>query len=187
MGTDTKGYISKKIDLESIINFMQENQNFTKVEIGGHSFYNSDSSDSPRETMWIDFINKETLNFRSLFIYKGTKEIEGLFEDEGGEYTSLSLACNEESVKIMTEILEYFGGYLDINDCDDIEAHETYIASKTSPNESMEVRNQLYNMLNTVDIGYKVKCIDSILKNKNKFIELINKLDNLREGDEDKK
>lgn len=185
MSTDTKGYISKKIDFESIVNFMQENKNFNKVEIGRHSFY---YGDSPQETMWIDFINKETLNFRSLFIYKGSKkEIEGMFEDEGGEYISLTLTSNEESVKIMTEILEYFGGYLDVDDCDDIEAHETYIESKTLPNESMEVRNQLYNILNTVDIGYKVKCIDSVLRNKNKFIELINKLVSLREGEGDKK
>lgn len=40
--------------------------------------------------------------------------------DKTNNYTQLSLGSWGNSEKIMTEIIKEFGGYLDINDCDDI-------------------------------------------------------------------
>lgn len=50
------------------------------------------------------------------------------------ERVSLSLGNDEDAIKIVNDILSYFGGWIDVNDCDDI----PYVPVECNSNDKIE-------------------------------------------------
>lgn len=142
MGVDTYGRIKGKINHEDIINYIRQKIDpNVKGDIKVSDYGNVSEKDFIKETYdnsgrWIitsGFIcfKSKNGNNRSLFyFYQNCNHYENLEYYEGtelepmikSETTNINLGCNDEAVEIITEIVKYFGGgWVDKNDCDDID------------------------------------------------------------------
>lgn len=168
MSVETKGYVNSKIkgkeiydvitqeiDKDAVYNFKKENKYYGNGEIG-----------------YINF--KYNRNNRSMFIIENmsceSSEQGKLFEDD--RYTYLSLGQWGHSEEIITIILKAFGGFLDENDCDSIEAWETQILKDGAFefDEYITERNKIVELMDeSFSNADKIKFATTYLKLKDKL------------------
>ena len=110
MGVDTKLRIKEIVDIKLIETVCKKHFDDVKINV----------RNVEGECGWILFNYKGEA--RNLFFghYSDSYDEDGKYV-EVPMYTYLSLGCWGSSVEIMTIIAEYFGGWLDENDCDDID------------------------------------------------------------------
>jgi hypothetical protein len=118
MGVDTRGIINKKIDIEEVYNFILNTYDKNAV---------LDKDASPADRLPLGSIYfKDGEDQRRLFccnnedITKFSPEYPELnFSDDVHSYLWVSLGYWKNSVEIIKNIINHFGGYVDENDCDD--------------------------------------------------------------------
>ena len=166
MGVSTHGILNKEITAKQIFDvvvskFDKEAQFNITVDK-----YNNNESGS--------IFFKDTKDSRELFYcIVGDKE-EGTQYEDGLEHVSLSLGNWNNSVKIMTEIIKVFGGYIDGNDCDEIGAYYISKDGNFQYDEYVTRRNKIIDVL-TEELSeqYKIRIANEILKHKIEIKELI--------------
>lgn len=161
MGADTKGYIKGYVSADEIVNFIRQKydtnvNNGVKTDkydkLSNLDFNFIKQPNHENDSKWAltsGFISFEyNGNKRSLFYsYQNINPYENLewYKETYPEYSylpdmikservSLSLGYDEDAVKIMNDILSYFGGWIDVNDCDDI----PYIPVECNSNDKIE-------------------------------------------------
>lgn len=159
MGVNTTGYTNKNIEAKEIYDVIVDC--FDKEAVFNIELSKYDG----KELGFIYFQDGE--DKRQLF-YCITKDRENLFNDE---HVCLSLGYWGNSVNIMVEILNKFGGYVDENDCDDID--EIYIPQNNDFqfSEYIHLRNKIIDCLDdSLSTKEKVKIANQIIKNKEQII-----------------
>lgn len=161
MGVDTKGYIKGYVSADEIVNFIRQKydknakNNVTCKKYGALTDLNFKFVMQPNhenDKEWIitsGFIDFEyNGNMRCLFYsYQNINSYENLewYAGNYSEYSylpdmikservSLSLGNDEDAIKIINDILSYFGGWIDVNDCDDI----PYVPVECNSNDKIE-------------------------------------------------
>lgn len=104
MGVDTKAIIRKGVTITQLVETLSAKYNDVKV----HSTHRNDFM----QVTFLDGKDKRILSAFFLDMAKSDYKIDGVL---------LSLGYWGNSVEICTFLCESFGGYLDKNDCDDIE------------------------------------------------------------------
>ena len=185
MGADTKGLIKGYVSADEVLNFIRQKydkdaKNCVKSmkcgELSTLDFGFVMQPNHETDTEWV--ITSGFINFsyngeiRSLFYsYNNINPYENLeyYEKNYSEYTylsdmiksetvSLSLGKDDDAITIMTDILSYFGGWIDANDCDDI----PYIPVPSKLNDDIEPIKYI-----TMDDIYKVFGKNIVIKDLN--------------------
>lgn len=116
-------------------NFWKEvfcKDNLWKIKFGFISFYYQ------KEYRTL-FYNYSTVNFWDNIEYY-SKELQEKFIK--GEHTQLSISCFGNAVEVMKLICEHFGGWIDENDCDDIDPY--YIEKKLTDKYAYSFNDEFY-------------------------------------------
>lgn len=141
MGVDTKVRLNGRIKPEEILNFVKQkfdtNAKMSKIDesnlgLKSEKDYVYESYDNdPYTKSWSTSIcfNYKGENRNIFYVYSNYNAYENLamYKKYGlesmvkSETTTLILGCWGTSVEIMRTIVEEFGGWIDENDCDDIQ------------------------------------------------------------------
>ena len=170
MGVDTKGYVGSNVTAKEIYDVILQ-------EICKDADFGVDSRNTHNSIYgFIDFVDGE--DPRNLFIVENTEadsyHKDKMFKDN--RYTYLSLGKWGNAIELMTKIVSKFGGYIDEDDCDSIEAFETYIPCDNNfeLNEFTQKRNQIIKLIDgIVSESEKIKLSHIILKNAEKLKEIL--------------
>lgn len=129
MGVETNGYLNSKVSAIDLFKFIKENINENAINY--MKYEEGNCREGYVGSICFEYQNPITqeVEKRNLFVIENLEceswEYGKMFEDNKHLY--LSLGRWGESINIMRMILSHFGGFLDENNCDDIEAWETYI------------------------------------------------------------
>lgn len=170
MGVDTNGYVGSNVTAKEIYDVVLQ-------EISKDADFGVDSRNTLDSLYgFIDFIDGK--DQRNLFIVENTEadsyQKDKMFNDN--RYTYLSLGKWGNSIELMTKIVSKFGGYIDEDDCDSIEAFETYIPCDENfkLNEFVQKRNQIVGLIDgNVSLSEKIKLSHIILSNSEKLKEIL--------------
>lgn len=171
MGVDVKGALSLEIEPEDIYTIIINN--FDKNAIYGIKEENYEKIYGQKTySGFITFkYNEEQRNL----IYCQTKDYSKIFNNK--MHGNLILGKWGNSVEIITEILKHFGGYLDENDCDEVEIEDTYIAKDKdfNFNEYSRAIMLLYNQLDLPNKSneFKMTMAKQIYNNKNTIMNIM--------------
>ena len=138
MGCDTIGKIQGHIEPVYILNYLMKNidknakAKIRKIDYGPLADYVMETYDNSNRMMnWSGFIDfKYNGKNRNLFYsysnYNAYENLEyykplGLEPMVKEEKTHISLGCDDDAQKIIKDIITFFGGWFDANDCDDEE------------------------------------------------------------------
>lgn len=166
MSESTEGYLSKEITGKDVFYIItQKFDKDAKYDI---------SIDPHDNTEMGNIYFKDGNDNRKIFycIGEGT---EGIGYKEGEKYSCLILGNWGNSVKIMTEIIKCFGGYIKENDCDD-DAIPYYIPKDKDfkYDRYIEERNRVINILSPeLNDGDKILITQEILKHKKEIKEIL--------------
>lgn len=155
MGVSTKGYINNDIKWGDVYQYIKENIDDTAT----HDFRNIEGIKTHG-----DIIFKYKGENKTLFFCSTRDIIEGTEYDGSIEHGNLILCSSEYSVELMQEIVAQFGGYVDDNNCDTINA---YYIPKVSGDEfatMYETRKQIESILSGDSI-FKTNCAMAIMEN----------------------
>lgn len=124
MSVDTKGLLKGRIDIEEVANIIKNKfkTEYIKIEKEKDNVYNIEGKEFRSEYGRIFFTYKG--DNRILSYYFSTSQSDIKQHDEVNQeniYTQISLGYWGDSEKIITEIVKEYGGYIDKNDCDDID------------------------------------------------------------------
>lgn len=159
MSASTHGFLDKEITGRQVFDvIVSKFDKDAKFDIKISKYDN-------KECGSIYFQNGE--NYRSLFYcITGDKEEETEYAN-GRDHVCLILEVWNNSAQIMTEIVKVFGGYVDENDCDDIEAYFIPKDNDFQYEEYVKERNNIIKVL-TKDLSEsdKIKMATEILKHK---------------------
>lgn len=169
MGVSTNGYVSRqvtamdiynvicnKFDKDAIFDVKIENRMGTEEEIGKIYF-------NVREDQ------------RGLFLCNGENENDQNFDFNGsGKYVYLSLGNWNNSGQIMTDIVKCFGGYVDENDCDDIDAFYVPQSENMEYSDYIEEREKIVSILDEkLCNALKMQIASQILKHRDELKEVL--------------
>ena len=163
MGVDTTGYIKGYVSADEIVNFIRQKydtnvvNNVTCKKYGAltgldFKFVMQPNHENDKEwaitSGFIDF--EYNGNMRGLFYgYQNINPYENLewYKENypepkysyipdmiKSERVSLSLGKDDDAIKIINDILSYFGGWIDVDDCDDI----PYVPIECNSNNKIE-------------------------------------------------
>ncbi|EGT3606817.1 hypothetical protein FKF97_10470 [Clostridium perfringens] len=113
MSVDVKVYLNKEITPEMVLEVIKlnidkraslENENRLK----NMSLYN----------LYLTLEDRK----RSIFMMYSNEKVKNTCYNGKEEYLYLSMESDEDSISLMNKIVSIFGGYIDENDCDNIEA-----------------------------------------------------------------
>lgn len=140
MSVDVKVSLNGYVDIKEIIDFLNEIGNVEEYKINEKN-YKKQCIKFWKEVFCEDKLWKSKFGFINVY-YK--KEFRTLFYNYNtvnfwdniecyseelqknfvkGEHTQLSLSCYGNAIEIMKLICEHFGGWIDENDCDDIDPY----------------------------------------------------------------
>lgn len=159
MGVDTDGFLRKEVSAREVYNVIVEK--FDKDAIFDVEIDKYDQKERGR----ISF--KDGEDNRSIF-YCVTGDRKELFNGE--EHACLILGCWGRSTEIMVEIVKSFGGYVNENDCDDVEEFFVPKDGEFEFGEYVKIQNRI------------MECFDDSVTDKNKVIlarQIINNKDRL--------
>ncbi|MET3209766.1 UNVERIFIED_CONTAM: hypothetical protein ABIC26_002713 [Paenibacillus sp. PvR008] len=165
MGVDTKGYLNKDITADQILDVI-----CTKFDSNATSHIRIDDY-SKRETGFIDF--NFGLESRQLFYCVTSDQLQNT-EFDSVKHVTLILRHWGSSIEIMNEIIKSFGGYVDENDCDDVDA--MYIAKDgdVSQVEYIAERDKLINLLDeNLEQALKYQIAAQIMRHKKELKEVL--------------
>lgn len=155
MGVSTKGYVKNDVQWGDVYQYIKENIDDTAK----HSFKEINGI-KPHGDISFKYKDEQRMLF-----FCTTKDIgEGTEYDGTIEHGNLILGCWGSSVELMQEIVSQFGGYVDDNDCDKVEA---YYVPKVGGDEFAKIyekRKQIESLL-TGDSTFKTKCAMAIMEN----------------------
>jgi hypothetical protein len=169
MGVDTHGYVSRqvtamdiynvicsKFDKDAIFDVKVENRMGTEEEIGRIYFKIGEDQ-------------------RGLFVCYGENENDQKFDFDGNsKYVYLSLGHWNNSEKIMIDIVKCFGGYVDENDCDDIEAFYVPQSENMEYSDYIKEREKIVSILDEkLSNALKMQIASQILKHREQFKEML--------------
>lgn len=123
MSVDTKGLLKGEVTPEEVKDLLQQ-KGYKNIHIERHderkddgNYYNFSfitfDGNTNRRRLTISY-NSDRTEFNELI----KNEVNQI---KGDKYTSISLGKDEEAIKIITSIIKQFGGYIDIDDCDDVD------------------------------------------------------------------
>lgn len=162
MSVDTDGFINKNVGAKMIYDVIIDC--FDKEAVFNVEVSKYDN----KESGFIHF--KDGEDIRQLF-YCITRDREDLFNDE---HVCLSLGCWGNSVDIMAGILKKFGGYMDENDCDDVDVIYIPQNKDFQFSEYTSLRNKIIECLDdSLNTKEKVKIANQIVKNKEQIISVL--------------
>lgn len=118
MSIDTKGLLIGKVNFEHIKDVIEKKiGNVTRFEINEKNTYDDGSNYS--QSAYISFEDREDKRMLCCFFSSCQYDCSNIEEiDHNQQYTQVSLGMWGNSEQIMENIVEEFGGYIDINDCD---------------------------------------------------------------------
>lgn len=124
MSVGTKGLLKGRIDIEEVANIIKNKfkTEYIRIEKEKDNVYNIEGKEFRSEYGRI-FFNYKGDN-RILRWGFSTSQSDIKQHDEVNQeniYTQISLGYWGDSEKIITEIVKEYGGYIDKNDCDDID------------------------------------------------------------------
>jgi len=169
MGVSTNGYVSRKVTAMDIYNVISNK--FDKESIFDVKVENR--SEGEEEIGRIYFKIGE--DQRSIFICYGQNENEQRFDFDGSDkYIYMSLGCWNNSEQIMTDIVKCFGGYVDGNDCDDVEAFYIPQSENMEYLEYVKEREKIIAVLDDkLNQALKTQIASQILKHREELRELL--------------
>lgn len=153
MSVSTIGYAKGKIRYQEILDFIRQKYDKTataKIETTSQKLssitwdyekFNSDDSTWDITSGFISFEFNGTK--RMLFyMYDNLKHMESVedFEENGNadlahaNKTYFSMGQDNDAIKILTDIISQYGGWIDTNDCDDI----SFIKITKNPDENIK-------------------------------------------------
>lgn len=169
MGVDTNGYVSRqvtamdiyniicsKFDKDAIFDVKVETRNGVDEEIGKIYFKIGEDQ-------------------RGLFLCHGENENDQKFDFDGSsKYVYMSLGHWNNSEQIMTNIVKCFGGYIDENDCDDIDAFYIPQSENMEYSDCIKEREKIVSILDEkLSNALKIQIASQILKHRNELKELL--------------
>lgn len=168
MGVDTKGYMKGNVTATEVYDIVCEK--FDKDAQFGIKIDNYDKEE--RGFIYFEFAGEK----RQLFYCTGETERLSDFpliaEKSDDKIVYLILGYWGSSVEIMTEVVKEFGGYVDDNDCDDIEAYYITKDSNFVYSEYLAMRDNVINILDeNLNQGLKLQIAAQIMKHKEELLE----------------
>ena len=167
MGVDTKGYLNKNVKAREIYDvIVSEFDKNAIFDIKDDIFYEGFESGA------IHF--KDGDDNRMLFYCVTPDKEENTEYADGKLHGNLILGAWGNSVKIMSKILSVFGGYIDENDCDSIEAYYIPKDGDFKYDEYIKSRNNIADILSEeLSEKDKIKIANEILKHKEELKNLL--------------
>lgn len=166
MGVSTHGFLNKDITAKQIYNVI-----VTKFDKDAEFDVRYDKN-FKEEVGNIYFKDEE--NKRDIFYCITRDKEEGTEFLNGKKHVCLVLGAWGRSVEIMTGIVKAFGGYIDENDCDDINAYYISKDENFKYNEYIEQRDSIINVL-TKELNEKdkIKIANEILLHKEELKKIL--------------
>ncbi|KAA9007333.1 hypothetical protein F4V43_02280 [Paenibacillus spiritus] len=163
MGVDTKGYVSKEVKAIDIYNVVQ-----TKFDSEANFYIDED-----RDGEIGNVVFKYNDDRRNLF-YCVTSDKLPETEFDSKPHVALILGNWGESVRIMTEIVKEFGGYVDENDCDDIGPIYIGKDGKYAYSNYVNERNEIMSVLDEkLSHTLRIQIADQVIKHKEQLKQLL--------------
>lgn len=113
MSIDTRVYLNKNITPEMVLEVV-------RLKIDDRATLEKESRLKNRTLYNLYITSKDRI--RSIFMMYSKEKISNTCYDGSEEYLLMSMNSDKDSIELMKDIVNTFGGYIDENDCDDKEA-----------------------------------------------------------------